>query len=90
VGLRTAFLPMVVYAFRGTSHMLSVNTTAERGLTLTRAVRDAPDAQAGRLLVASSLSEVAAAGAFAQEVAPGGHRESRPAGPDRGKLDSHV
>jgi len=55
VGLYTAFVPMVIYAFLGTSRPLSVSTTATIAiLTAAALVRAVPGAGPAELLVASA------------------------------------
>lgn len=70
--------------------MYLVRTIAERGrkLTLAQAVRSAPDAHAGRRLVASSLSDVAAGLVGESEIeAVRARLVALPSLPDRPQLD---
>ncbi len=55
VGLYTAFVPMVVYAFLGTSRVLSVSSTTTLAiLTATQLGLVVPDGDAGRLIIAAA------------------------------------
>jgi sulfate permease, SulP family len=59
VGLYTAFLPMIIYAFLGTSRVLSVSTTTTIAiLTATQLDAVAPDGNAGALLTAAATLTV--------------------------------
>ncbi|WP_208245568.1 SulP family inorganic anion transporter (plasmid) [Rhizobium sp. T1470] len=55
VGLYTAFVPMIVYAFLGTSRVLSVSSTTTLAiLTATELGLVVPDGDAGRLITATA------------------------------------
>lgn len=55
VGLYTAFVPMIVYAFLGTSRVLSVSSTTTLAiLTATELGLVVPDGDAGRLIAATA------------------------------------
>lgn len=55
VGLYTAFVPMIVYAFLGTSRVLSVSSSATLGiLVATQLTLVVPDGDPGRLITATA------------------------------------
>src|SRR5512145_1708813 len=57
VGLYTAFLPMAIYAFLGSSRVLSVSSTTTLAiLTGTQLGLVVPDGDPGRLLTAAATS----------------------------------
>ncbi|KAA0969783.1 SulP family inorganic anion transporter [Aureimonas fodinaquatilis] len=59
VGLYTAFVPMIIYAFLGTSRVLSVSSTTTLAiLTATELSLAVPDGDAGRLITATATLTV--------------------------------